>query len=481
MKRRQGCGSITPMPDGRFWVRSARQLDGSRPSLGYYDTREEAERKALIGSAAIVPMRKDGCTTFELVGKDVLDQRELDGIRGISQERYRFALHLETAHFAGQPIDKITSVDIAEWLRAMQRKKAADRRGVRLVSRSTIQRALALCSVIFDEAGPQGRGLVDVNPCLGMKVRAKSGAVTEEPWTFLTLEEQRAIGSCAAMAPADRLAILFAIGTGLRQGEQFNLELRDLHVDGPEPRVVVRFGSAGKAPKSGKIRTVPLFGIALEAAAEWLKVRARTGSRLVFRSPTGCRRAVGKPLGNGTRIEGRYVDRFDTVLALAGITRSVRWHDLRHTCASSLVSGFWGQPWSLEEVKAMLGHSSILVTQRYAHLGETALKNAARKVVGLAGIEPATRGLKGPCAAIAPQSLVGDGLVDGGGPSASSLAAISTDIVQLGFLTDGSASKGLKGPSVVELLRGLALENNPGNQLVTNLAATLAAMLEARS
>jgi len=36
-----------------------------------------------------------------------------------------------------------------------------------------------------------------------------------------------------------------------------------------------------------------------------------------------------------------------------GITlRNVRWHDLRHTCASSLVSSAWGRPWRLEKVAA---------------------------------------------------------------------------------------------------------------------------------
>jgi hypothetical protein len=46
------------------------------------------------------------------------------------------------------------------------------------------------------------------------------------------------------------------------------------------------------------------------------------------------------------------------------------------------VSGWFGQKWSLEEVKALLGHRSITTTERYAHLGETALKEAARRSNG---------------------------------------------------------------------------------------------------
>lgn len=455
-KRGHGHGSITPMPDGRFWVRSARQADGTRPSLGYVATQQEADLLLAGAAYALSTRTRVGVQTFETFGRSVLDQRELDDIRGVDKERLRFNLHVATAHFANRPIDEVTPVDIAEWLRAMQRKKAKDRRGARPLSRLTIQRVLSLVSAICEEAGPQGRGLIASNPCLGMRVKSQTKR-TEEVWTFLSPEEQRQIRTSEKIAPADRLAILFALGTGLRQGEQFNLELRDLHcaADELEPRVVVRFGSRGKAPKNGKIRTVPLFGVALEAAREWLKLRGKVVSPLVFPTPTGSRRRVGKPLGNGRFIDGVYTDRFVTVLALAGITRSVRWHDLRHSCASSLVGGFWGEPWSLEEVKEMLGHSSITVTQRYAHLGETAMKRAVKKI--------------------------GGGLVDGGGQSPSSLCGISND-------SEWSRESGLnrrpvlyESTGVIEMLRGLTRENGLENPLATQLASALAALLEKSS
>src|SRR5207244_11009547 len=57
--------------------------------------------------------------------------------------------------------------------------------------------------------------------------------------------------------------------------------------------------------------------------------------------------------------------------------RSIRWHDLRHTCASMLVSGAWGPAWRLEDVKEILGHSTITITQRYAHLAESRVRALA--------------------------------------------------------------------------------------------------------
>ncbi len=409
VKRPSGRGSVDPIVDPetgevRYRARLPLQPDGSRPSLGEYATYKEAEAALDTGWHELRESRRTGTKTFAEFAADVLDEREHNGIRGIGQERGRFAKHVATACFAGKAIDQVRPADIAEWLRAMGRKRADDRRGDRPLSASAIARCLSLASAIFDEAGPQGRGVVASNPCIGMKVKKKeSEKATEEVWTFLTEEEQEAVRTSISLSEADRLAILFAVGTGLRQGEQFNLELRDLHVDGPEPHVFVRFGSKGKAPKNGKPRRVPLFGIGLEAARAWLRILpsfcVHNFDKLVFPTMNGHRRGQ-KPLGNGRFIEAAngthvirsgkprrsakgthvYVDRFELAMRAIGVERNVRWHDLRHTCASSLVGGFWGDAWTLEEVKEMLGHSSIMVTQRYAHLGETALKKAARKV-----------------------------------------------------------------------------------------------------
>ena len=58
-------------------------------------------------------------------------------------------------------------------------------------------------------------------------------------------------------------------------------------------------------------------------------------------------------------------------MEVAGI-ENFRWHDLRHTFASRLVS--WGV--SLYAVQAFLGHSSIKVTERYSHLAQEYLQQA---------------------------------------------------------------------------------------------------------
>lgn len=54
----------------------------------------------------------------------------------------------------------------------------------------------------------------------------------------------------------------------------------------------------------------------------------------------------------------------------------VRCHDLRHTCASWLVQA--GVP--LHTVSEILGHSSMAMTRRYAHLSPEHLLEAIRKL-----------------------------------------------------------------------------------------------------
>jgi integrase len=154
--------------------------------------------------------------------------------------------------------------------------------------------------------------------------------------------------------------------------------------------VVVRFGSPGKPTKNGRIRRVPLFGLGLEACRTWLEALPTYVSSAKISTARANAQGLFAPTRHGacrhkrrfsTTIDGRPASWTD-VVRIAGLGRRVRWHDLRHTCASFLVAGWWGRRWSLEEVKELLGHSSIKMTERYAHLAESALQRAARETSG---------------------------------------------------------------------------------------------------
>ena len=110
-------------------------------------------------------------------------------------------------------------------------------------------------------------------------------------------------------------------------------------------------------------RTVPLNS----RARNVLDRQPRGNSPFVFPSPRDPSRPRGPHLGLWYRVRRE-----------AGI-EDVRLHDLRHTHASHAVMN--GVP--VPVVSRLLGHSSVSMTLRYAHLGDREIEEAAERV-GLA-------------------------------------------------------------------------------------------------
>ena len=100
---------------------------------------------------------------------------------------------------------------------------------------------------------------------------------------------------------------------------------------------------------------------AAELLRAWLREMPtqmrKSSSRLVFPNHRGERRSKGERSW------------WQVAKARAKIPKFFRWHDLRHTCASSLLAGWWGRAWRLEVVKEYLGHSDIKVTHAIRQVG----------------------------------------------------------------------------------------------------------------
>ena len=138
--------------------------------------------------------------------------------------------------------------------------------------------------------------------------------------------------------------VVIALSTGMRQGEILNLRWGDIHLK--------RKMMTLEQTKNGERRGVPLVGLSFELVSQLSTVR-RLDTDLVFYSEAKPKVpiAIRKPWGDAIK--------------LAEI-EDFRFHDLRHSAASYLAMN--GA--SLAEIAEILGHKTLQMVQRYAHLSE---------------------------------------------------------------------------------------------------------------
>jgi integrase len=238
-----------------------------------------------------------------------------------------------------------------------------ERRRGKLLSSRTISNVVVLVRVALERAVQEG--VLSSNPLRAVRVPRSAGASTEQGWTVLEADEQRALLDACSVEGALYSMVAIALGTGVRRGELLALEWPDVVLDGPEPHLVIRYGKPGKPTKGGRPRRVPLFGLGLEAITSWKSTPRGVDPPSVAVFPDH-RVKVPAPA-------------FRRALVRAGIARNVRWHDLRHTCATSLLEGWWGRAWTLEEVRQLLGHRSTATTERYLHARGSLVFRAAKE------------------------------------------------------------------------------------------------------
>ena len=164
---------------------------------------------------------------------------------------------------------------------------------------------------------------------------------------FLTEEEEKRLRKVVETKwPSHMPELDLAINTGLRKGSQYGLtwDMVDLKS---------RMLNISRT-KNDEAAHVPLNDAALAALKAAFK--RGNGRGRVFRSPR-----TGEPLRDAKHW-------FEDAVADAKL-KNFRWHDLRHTFASRL--RMKGAP--LEDIADLLGHKSLTMTRRYAHLGPNRL------------------------------------------------------------------------------------------------------------
>lgn len=181
-------------------------------------------------------------------------------------------------------------------------------------------------------------------------------------------------------ARGHRLEVLYrlALGLGLRKGELLGLRWRDLDWTKRTIRIAAAVGWEGgklvrAEPKTAhSLRTLPLSPALIEA----LQQHAERQEAEATQAGLGWNSAgLIFPSEVGTLLNPYNVVRhFKALLQVAGLSPRVRFHDLRHTCATLLISE-GAHP---RVVMELLGHSAISITMNtYARALPTDQRDAA--------------------------------------------------------------------------------------------------------
>jgi len=214
-------------------------------------------------------------------------------------------------------------------------------------------------------------GLIPRNAADGVKPPRVSAPGEEiKP---LNSEECRAFLEASRGERLEALYVL-AVHCGLREGELLALLWEDVDFEGAKPALLVRHtltrGEDGRgwivgaSTKSGKGRRVRLTRQAIAALKDHRKRQLEERMRLaglwqdqglVFPNETGS-------LFNPSNLRNRS---FKRIKARSGVRQDLRFHDLRHTCATLLLS----EGVNAKVVSEMLGHASIAITlNTYSHV-----------------------------------------------------------------------------------------------------------------
>jgi integrase len=264
--------------------------------------------------------------TVEQVGRAYFEEKK-GGLKGYYADINRFERHIVPL-LGKTPVSKLSEIDIAKVKKAL-----SDR------SPGTIWNVLELLRRIVNYGAR-----TKISPRLDFTIPMprKDNEVTE----FLTSDQVQRLLQVLEMWPTEEAPrmLKLAMFTGMRRGEIFNLQDKDLNF---EHRIIKLRG-----PKGGKTVDLPMNPISEELLKEQLALKNERHPKSPYVFP-------GR--GGKRRTECTAVKR---IKEKAGLPESFRiFHGLRHHFAVTLANS--GE-FTLDMIGELLTHKSYHMTRRYA-------------------------------------------------------------------------------------------------------------------
>ncbi len=291
-----------------------------------------------------------------LIDPEYVDGRKVAGLRN----RYDFELRLKAlrAFFGKSRIRIITHGDLERYKAARLKTPVLVGRNTRNSEKpgkvterqrsiATVHRELSLLRRVFNFA--IANGWLVRNPFSMGKSLINPGDERPRERILTPKEEQQLLAACIEWRAHLRPIIICALDTGMRRGEMFKLKWSDIDF---ENRLITIRAFNTKTMRERQVAITERLRRELELLRQNSNQNA---DELVFGVTTSVKTA------------------FNKVKVIAGVA-DLRFHDLRHTHATRLVS----KHVPLSEVGRMLGHTQANTTFRYVNPNvETARRAAA--------------------------------------------------------------------------------------------------------
>lgn len=270
-----------------------------------------------------------------------IESRKITGLR--SHVEVKRIVEILAIHFGSKRLRSITHGDILQFRSQrldtiVKFKKAPPRQR----SIATVNRELTVLRRMLSIAHREGWILK--HPFSGSDTIISTSDETKRTRIISHEEEDLLLDACDESRSKLRPIVICALDTGMRRGEI--LSLRWCDVDLHARRINIQALNT-KTLKSRSLAISARLFVELE------KLPQRDPLTRVFGVTDTVKRS------------------WATAKKIAGIT-DLKFHDLRHTCATRLVQG--GLP--IAEVSRILGHTSVVTTFRYANVDDSTLDRA---------------------------------------------------------------------------------------------------------
>lgn len=290
---------------------------------------------------------------------DFIEHLEVEGGRSAkTAENYKLYLERFVEFSGDTTVNKISSEMIRKYRLWLNRYKNSNEDELAIITQSYHLIALRGFLTYLSK-----RDIPSLSPD-----KVELPKVSRKQVTFLHFDEisrmLEAIDTGDEAGLRDRAIIELLFSSGLRVSELANLN-RD-HVNTTRREFMVR----GKGQKD---RPVFIGEVAAEHVEEYLATRIDNLPPLFL---SYSRNNISSTTGDYRRLTTRSIQRIIAKYArLAGITKHVSPHTMRHSFATDLLMN--GA--DIRSVQSMLGHSNISTTQIYTHITDTHLREVYEK------------------------------------------------------------------------------------------------------